>query len=164
MNGCRIIGVGQPMAGDDGAGPAVIAWLREIALPAGIHADTVPEPSALIPLLDGPNLPPLVVVDAVLADPAGQVIELSPWEIAARTLASVSSRAMSVGQALALADALRPAGVAPPDVQLVAISITRPPRGARTLSPAVAAAVPLAADLALALAMEAMHPMQRWGG
>ena len=164
MIGCRIIGVGQPLAGDDGAGPAVIAWLREIALPAGVRADTVPEPSALIPLLHGPNLPPLVVVDAVLADPAGQIIEMSPWEIAARTLVSVSNRAMSVGQALALADALRPGGVAPPDVQFVAISIARPQPGARTLSPVVAAAVPRAADLALALAMEAMRPAQRWGG
>jgi hydrogenase maturation protease len=142
----------------------VISWLRAIALPNGIHADTVPEPSALIPLLDGPSVPPLVVVDAVLADPAGQVIELSPWEIAARTLASVSSHGMSVGQALALAYATRPAGVAPPDVQLVAISIARPRRGDRTLSPAVAAAVPLAADLALARAMQAMQPLRGWGG
>ncbi|HXJ22476.1 MAG TPA: hydrogenase maturation protease [Polyangia bacterium] len=159
MIGCRIVGVGQPLAGDDGAGPAVIAWLRSIALPAGVHAHTVPELCALIPLLDGPGALPLVVVDAVLAHPPGQVTELSPWEIAARSLESVSGQGMSVGQALALADARRPAGVAPPDVQLVAISIVRPRPGDRTLSPVVAAAVPLAADLALALAMQAMQPV-----
>jgi len=155
--GCRIVGVGQPLAGDDGAGPAVIAWLRTIALPAGIQVETVPEPSALLRLLEGPAAPPLVVVDAVLAEPPGQVVELSAWEIAATALASVSSHGMTVGQALALADAVRPAGVPPPDIQLVAISIARPLRGARSLSPAVAAAVPRAADLALARAMQAMQ-------
>jgi len=157
MNGCRIIGVGQPLAGDDGAGPAVIAWLSELALPDGIVAATVPEPRGLLPLLSGPDAPPLVVVDAVLAEPPGEVLELSPWEIAARELASVSRRGMTVGQALALADAMRPRGVAPPDIQLVAISIARPPRGVRTLSPAVAAAVPRAADLALARAMQVLQ-------
>jgi hydrogenase maturation protease len=155
MTGCRIIGVGQPLAGDDGAGPAVIAWLSALALPDGIQAATIPEPSALLPLLDGPDVTPLVVVDAVLAEPPGEVLELSPWEIAACELASVSSHGMTVAQALALADALRPAGVAPPDVQVVAISIARPQRGSRTLSAAVAAAVPRAADLALARAMQA---------
>ena len=155
--GCRIVGVGQPLAGDDGAGPAVIAWLRAIALPDGIQARTVSEPSGLIPLLEGPDAPPLVVVDAVLADPPGQIVELSAWEVAATALASVSSHGMSVGQALALAEAIRPAGEPQPDVQLVAISITRPLRGARALSPAVAAAVPRAADLALARAMQVMQ-------
>jgi hydrogenase maturation protease len=156
--GCRIIGVGRPLAGDDGAGPAVIAWLCALALPDGIEAATAPEPSALIPLLDGPDARPGVVVDARLADPPGEVVELSPWELSALELSSLSSQAMTVGKALALADALRPPGVAPPDVQLVAINIARPQRGDRALSPAVAAAVPRAADLALSRAMRAMQP------
>ncbi len=163
MSSCRIIGVGQPLAGDDGAGPAVIAWLRALALPDGIVATTVPEPRALIPFLEGPDAPPLVVVDAVVADPPGEVMELSPWEIAARELASVPRQRMSVAQALAVADAMRPRGVAPPDVQFIAISIARPQRWVPALSPAVAAAVPRAADLALARAMQVL-PLGRPAG
>jgi hydrogenase maturation protease len=155
--GCRIIGVGQPAAGDDGAGPAVIAWLCGVALPDGIEAVTIPEPGALIPLLDGPDARPVVVVDAVLADPPGEVLELSPWEVAALELSPLSSQRMTVGKALALADAMRPPGNAPPDIQLVAISIARPHGRTRTLSPEVAAAVPRAADLALSRAMQAMQ-------
>lgn len=164
MSRCRIIGVGQPLAGDDGAGPAVIARLRAIALPAGIEAETVREPSALIPLLEATDPPPLVLVDAVLSEPPGQVLELSAREITATAPASVSSHGMTVGQALALAHAMRPARARPPRIQLVGISISRAQRGTEVMSAAVAAALPRAADLALALAIRSVRPVFERGG
>ena len=108
------------------------------------------EPSALLPLLDDAATP-LVVVDAVLADPAGEVLDLDAGEIETRGLVSVSSHGLSVGQVIALARAMAPDAARPP-VRIVAVTIARSTRGTAGLSPPVAAAIPRAAARALALA------------
>lgn len=36
--GTLLLGLGNPLRGDDGAGPAVIEWVRERGLPAGVTA------------------------------------------------------------------------------------------------------------------------------
>ena len=152
MRCCRIVGVGQRSAGDDGAGPAVIDHLRAGALPEEVVVSEVGEPSALLPLLeDGAS--PIVIVDAVLAAPAGEVIELEPAALETRGLVSVSSHGLSVGQVLALADATRSGAAPPAPVRIVAVTIVRARRGALVLSPAVADAVPRAAARALAGAL-----------
>jgi hydrogenase maturation protease len=152
MTSCRIVGVGQRLGGDDGAGPAVIDHLRAGPLPAEVVVSEVGEPSALLPLLeDGAS--PIVIVDAVLAEPAGEVIELDPAALETRGLASVSSHGLSVGQVLALAQATRSDAAPPAQVRIVAITIARAQRGATALSPAVAGAVPRAAGRALAGAL-----------
>jgi hydrogenase maturation protease len=151
--GARIVGVGQPFAGDDGVGPAVIAFLRGAGLPAGVEVGEVREPSALIPLLDDER--PMVIVDAVLAAPAGAVLDLDAGAVESGGLTSVSSHGLSVGAALSLARASRPADRPPPDVRVVAVAIGSAVRGARGLSAPVEAAVPRAARLALERATRA---------
>ena len=153
MTRCHIVGVGQRLAGDDGVGPAVIEHLRRSALPPEITIGEVREPSALIPLL-GETRGRLVIVDAVLADPPGQVLDLDDDALEARSLVSVSSHGISVGQALALARATMSEAVSALDVRVVAITTARPIRGTQGLSPAVAASVPRAALLALELATQ----------
>jgi hydrogenase maturation protease len=157
-----ILGVGQPFAGDDGVGPAVIDHLRRSGLPPGVTVGEVREPSALVPLLADAGGHRVVIVDAVLAEPAGRVLELEEAAVAAAGLTSVSSHGVSVGAALALA---RVAGAGAgsdearaPDVRLVAVTIARAERGARGLSPAVAAAVPHAARAALAWVARTQRP------
>jgi hydrogenase maturation protease len=150
---CRIVGVGQRLAGDDGVGLAVIDHLRRSALPPEITIGEVREPSALIPML-GTTQGRLVIVDAVLADPPGEVLDLDAGALEARGLASISSHGLSVGQALALARATMSEAASVPDVRVVAITTARPIRGTQGLSPAVAASVPRAALLALELATQ----------
>jgi len=158
--GARIAAVGQRLAGDDGVGPAVLDYLRACGVPPGVTLHELREPSALWPLLDGGG--PLVIVDAVVAGPAGgggpevgRVLELGLEDLEARGLRSVSSHGLSVGEALALATMAadtRGARRAAPRVRIVAVTIALPARAARTLSPAVAEAIPRAAERALALA------------
>jgi hydrogenase maturation protease len=147
------VGVGQRLAGDDGVGLAVIEHLRRSALPPEITIGEVREPSALIPMLEDTQ-GRLVIVDAVLAEPAGEILNLDADALEARGLASVSSHGLSVGQALALARATMTASASAPDVRVVAVTTGRPIRGTQGLSPAVAASVPRAAHLALELALQ----------
>jgi hydrogenase maturation protease len=144
-----IAGVGQRLAGDDGVGPAVIDCLRAQRLPPDVVLAEVCEPSALVPLLDGPG-GTLVIVDAVLADPPGAVHALDGAALERVAPRSVSSHGISVAQALALAAATRPPGSAAPELRIVAVHIGRPIRGTPGLSAPVAASLPEAARLALA--------------
>jgi hydrogenase maturation protease len=153
MTRCHIVGVGQRLAGDDGVGLAVIDHLRRSALPPDVTIGEVREPSALIPML-GATQGRLVIVDAVLAEPAGEVLDLDADTLEARGLASVSSHGLSVGQALALARATMSDAASAAEVRVVAVTTARPVRGTQGLSPAVAASVPRAARLALELATE----------
>jgi hydrogenase maturation protease len=152
--GAIIVGVGQRFAGDDGVGPAVIDRLRASPLPPHVALREVREPSALLPMLGQPGAR-LVIVDAVLADPPGEISALDPAAIARAAPTFVLHHGLSVGQALALAAAMRAgaAATAAPEVRVVAVSIARPVRGAPGLSPSVAASVDGAADLAVALAL-----------
>jgi hydrogenase maturation protease len=147
----RIVGVGQRLAGDDGVGPAVIERLRGETLPADVALVEVREPSALVPLF-AEQEGRLVIIDAVIGTPPGEVRTLDLAALETAALTSVSSHGLSVGQALALAAATRAPAAAVPDVRVVAVNIGRPKRGTVGLSPAVAAALPRAAALALALA------------
>lgn len=139
----RVIGLGQAAAGDDQVGLAVIEHLRRRGAPAGVKLLTAPEPSALLPLLETPV--PVVLVDAVLAAPAGEVWILEPEELELRGLSTVSTHGLGVAQAVALARQLSPLDMSP-SIRLVAVSISRPRRFQQGLSPEVAAAVPRAAE------------------
>jgi len=148
MTLARIVGVGQPFAGDDGAGLAVIELLRQLDLPAGVSVAAVREPTALLPFLDEAGTR-LVIVDAVLAEPVGKVFDLDGARVEAGDLTSVSSHGVSVGEVLALARACHPGNELAVEVRVVAVAISRPPRGQVGLSAAVAASVSPAARLAL---------------
>jgi hydrogenase maturation protease len=143
-----VIALGQPVAGDDGAGVEVLARLREAGLPDGVELIAARDASALLDLLR--TRASVILVDAVLAERAGEVLELSEDELALRALASVSSHGLGVGQAIALARELAPGEVSP-DIRIVAVTIARPARHGSALSPEVAAAVPRAAAAVRAL-------------
>jgi hydrogenase maturation protease len=145
-----IAGVGQRFAGDDGVGPAVIDRLRASPLPPHVALRELREPSALVALLDEPGRT-LVIVDAVLADPPGEVRALDPAAVGCGATSCLFRHGLSVGHVLAFAAVARPPDGAAPEVRIVGVNIARPIRGAKGLSPAVAASVPEAARLALAL-------------
>lgn len=152
MSRACIAGVGQRLAGDDGVGLAVVEHLSRVGPPPGIRLARVGEPGALLALLEAPDLgaeATLIVVDAVLANPAGRVLALDPSDVEARALPSVSSHGLSVGAVLSIGRALV-AGA--PRARIVAVTIAGAAPG-EGLSPAVAAAVPRAAARALALAL-----------
>ncbi len=134
----RVIGIGQTAAGDDAVGLVVLRTLRERALPSDVELHALAEPSALVPLLEDGT--PLILIDAVLAHPPGQVLELSAEELAAHTT-PLSSHGLGVADAIALARALA-GGAAVAPLHVVAITIARPERHTEGLSREVAQAVP----------------------
>ncbi|WP_437603102.1 hydrogenase maturation protease [Sorangium sp. So ce590] len=155
----RVIGLGQRVAGDDAAGLAVLEALRRRGPPSGAELVEARDASALVSLLQAPAT--VVIVDAVLASPSGEVIELSPSDLAAGAPVPVSTHGLGVGQAIELARLTAPDRLSP-DIRIVGVSISRPcqrgsgrrapagdpePRAleqADGLSPEVAAAVPRA--------------------
>jgi hydrogenase maturation protease len=144
----RVIALGQAAAGDDGVGLAVLEALRARGVPAGVELVRAPEDVALVSLLETPA--PVVLVDAVLGHPAGEVLELGLADLGGRGARAVSTHGIGVPEAVELARTLAPEAVAP-SVRVVAVTIERPTRYAQCLSPAVAAALPRAVERVLAL-------------
>jgi len=142
----RVIGLGRQTAGDDGAGPAVIAELARRGVPAGVELHQLADPSDLLPLVDGPGR--VVIVDAVLGRPAGRVLVLTPEALSAQATVPSSSHGLGVGQALALARVLA-VDAARPEVRLIGITIESPDGPRVGLSPEIALAVIEAADCVL---------------
>jgi hydrogenase maturation protease len=143
-----VIALGQAAAGDDGAGLAVLDELRRSGVPNGVELVHAAEDSALLSLLETPA--PVVLVDAVLGERPGTVLELSPDELAASGLRPVSTHGLGAVQAIALARTLSP-GMISPEIRIVGITIARPARYTHALSPAVSEAVPRAAARVRAL-------------
>lgn len=149
----RIIGVGRRAGGDDGAGPAVIEQLRNESAYIDYELHEIPEPSALIPLLEESER--VIVVDAALgAGAPGTVLVVRPEELDACPITSVSTHGMSVGQAIALARVLTPEETVCRQIYIVAIAAEKPVGVAFGLSANVAAAIDKAARTAHALATE----------
>lgn len=137
-----VVGIGQPWAGDDGVGPAVVEALRETGLPRGVTAVAVADPSDLVALLGQAD--DVIVVDAVVeAGAPGRLVELDPDERDPAEPLAVSSHGIGVRQAIALARALsdgRPLA----RTRILGVAIHRPMFKARRLTPGVAAALPAA--------------------
>jgi len=148
--GARIIALGQPAAGDDGVGLAVLERLRA-SVSSGVELCMAADATDLLALLATPD--PVVLVDALLGEPAGGVCEVAPEALDARSARAVSSHGLGVGEAIATARALYPESIAP-RISVVAVAIGRPSSYREGLSPGVAAAVDGAAALALSLAGE----------
>lgn len=148
MTRVRVVGLGQSVAGDDGFGAAVVRALRERVLPSGVEVEHLGDPSALAALLET-NVP-VILVDAVLGAAPGDLLLLTPDELAVRAPSRVSSHGLGVTEALELARVVD-AGAGLPVVHIVAVTIARPVRYREGLSAEVAAAVPRAADRVLQL-------------
>ena len=144
----RVIALGQAAAGDDGVGPAVLACLRAGGVPADVELRTLDDPSVLVDVLQTPV--PVVLVDAVLGEPAGRVVDVEPAALGARSASCVSTHGIDAGRAIALASAVAPEAVTP-SLRIVGVTIARPAMGRTGMSPAVAAAVPEAAARVRAL-------------
>jgi hydrogenase maturation protease len=143
-----IVGMGQTVAGDDGVGFAVIDELRRRRLPSDVELMCISDAMDLVPLLEGGAH--MVLVDAVLARPAGAVWEVALEELSCRAIPGVSSHGIGAAQAIALALVLGPPA-APKQVRIIAVAIERPDHHRVSLSPVAAAAVSVAADRVLAL-------------
>jgi hydrogenase maturation protease len=146
----RVIGIGQPAAGDDAVGHAIIEAMGELALPPGVELVRVREASALLPLLE--DVSQVVVVDAVIgAGAPGTVRVLDESELDGAGMSSVSSHGIGVVQAIELARTLSPHA---PEVRLVAVSIAAPSEYREGLSEEVSCAVAEAARLVASLVAE----------
>ncbi len=144
----RVIGLGQAAAGDDGVGLAILDQLRARGVPEGVELVDAPEDVAVVALLETPA--PVVLVDAFVGTPPGEVLELTPEQLAGRGLRPVSTHAIGVCQAIEVARALAPERISA-SVRIVAVTIGQPRRYEQRLSPEVAAAVPAAVDRVLEL-------------
>jgi hydrogenase maturation protease len=101
-----VIGVGNEFRRDDGAGPAVVERLRELARPGVALVLTDGEPTRLIEAWTGAAL--AVVVDAVRGQPPhpGRVHRFAMDRPGAGAARTASSHGLGLGDAVALALAL----------------------------------------------------------
>ncbi len=101
-----VIGVGNEFRRDDGAGPAVVAWLRGLVPPGVKLVVTDGEPTRLIEAWTGAAL--AVVVDAVRAQPPrpGTVHRFAVDRAGAAPARPASSHGLGLDDAIGLALAL----------------------------------------------------------
>ena len=134
----RVIGIGEPAAGDDGVGRVVLERLRSQGVPDDVELHEVRDPTEIVDLLAGAAL--VVVIDAVIGGRPGEVLDLRPEELAARGMPAVSTHVVGVLEAIELASVLH--AQPQPPVRVVGVAIEPPSGLGAALSPAVAAAVP----------------------
>lgn len=142
--GDLVVGLGNPMRGDDGIGPAVVAALRQ--LPVGGDVDLVTSDQ------DGPALlelwtqrPLVIVVDAVRSGaPPGTVHRLAEQDLAGWSARAASPTTHRVGLP-ATADLARVLDRRPQRLVVYGVEIAHVELG-HQLSPAVASALPTVVD------------------
>lgn len=136
---CLVLGLGNPLRGDDGVGPRVVAELRRRGLPDGVAAvDGGTGGLDLLHLLEGWER--AVIVDAaLLGRNPGEFVRFTPEEAhPVGSLVSLSSHTAGLADALALAHAL---GQKLPDIIIYGVQPERMD-WEEGLSPAVEAALP----------------------
>lgn len=143
----RVIGCGNPDAGDDAAGLLAVAEARpELEALPGVEVVPKASPLEVVHLLDDADA--VVVVDAIRTpgrgrDP-GTVVraEAGPDGLPAEIRSSLSSHGLGVAEAIALAAAIGPA----PRVTVLGVEAGATAAG-ESLSEAVRAALPSLRDL-----------------
>ncbi|MGC8945877.1 MAG: hydrogenase maturation protease [Anaerolineae bacterium] len=136
---CLILGLGNPLRGDDGVGPRVVAELLRRGLPDGVEAvDGGTGGLDLLHLLEGWER--AIIVDAaMLGRNPGEFVRFTPEEgHLVGSLVSRSSHTAGLADALTMARAL---GRELPDIVIYGIQPERMD-WEEGLSPAVEAAVP----------------------
>ncbi|GGV00202.1 hypothetical protein GCM10010260_40860 [Streptomyces filipinensis] len=101
-----VIGVGNPLRGDDGVGPAAVEALRARVPDGTVLAVSDGEPARMLDLWRGADT--VVVVEALRTRPTrpGELHVLSAADAASWTAATASTHALGLGECLALAAAL----------------------------------------------------------
>jgi hydrogenase maturation protease len=134
-----ILGLGNPLLGDEGIGMRVVEDLKGLELPDGV---TVVEGGTaglgLIGLMEGYQR--VIIVDAAdMGHPPGRVVRFTPLEARFKTAeAPLSLHQIGLGEVLALAEALE---VAPAELVIIGIQPSRI-EGGVGLSPEVEGAIP----------------------
>ncbi|MGZ7080821.1 MAG: hydrogenase maturation protease [Thermoanaerobaculia bacterium] len=146
MASVAIFGIGNVLLGDDGVGPAVARFIdTHFDLDDDVIVEDLGTPSLSLPgYLTGHDV--VVFVDAVASDqPPGTILRFTREEImAVEPGIRISPHEPSINDALIMLDF---AGGGPRDVTLIGI-VPGTLEGGMSLSAAVAAAVPQAAEAA----------------
>lgn len=139
MKHVLILGLGNPLLGDEGIGVRVVEELKELDLPDGV---TVVEGGTsglgLVGLMEGYQR--VIVVDAAdMGHPPGHVVRFTPLEAQLKTAeAPLSLHQIGLGEVLALAEALE---VAPAELVIIGVQPSRVEMGVR-LSPEAEKVIP----------------------
>ncbi|MCL1838042.1 MAG: hydrogenase maturation protease [Propionibacteriaceae bacterium] len=147
-----VLGVGNPIMGDDGVGLALLAAVQELCPDSRVEfIDGGTVGMALLPTVQDASR--LLILDAVAGQTAGEVVELEDDQIARLGFTKLSPHQVDLLDVFAAArllgrepDLVKVIGVVPESVEL-----------RLELSPVVAAAVPAAAAKAAAV-------ISRWLG
>jgi len=134
-----ILGLGNPLLGDEGIGVRVVEELKRLELPEGVTAiEGGTAGLGLIGLMEG--FQRVIIVDAAdMGHPPGRVVRFTPLEAQFRTAAApLSLHQIGLGEVLALAEALE---VAPAEPIIIGIQPSRVEEGTG-LSPEVQGAIP----------------------
>lgn len=133
----RLVGLGQPAAGDDGVGIVVLRAMIAAGLPSGVTTTEIRDAAPLVDLLCGEA--PVLLLDAVLGPAPGAVVVLDEAALAGEVTA-LSTHALSVPAAVGLARAL--GGTA--RLVIVGLGIEAPTGPRFALSPVLEASIPAA--------------------
>ncbi|MFE2100848.1 MULTISPECIES: hydrogenase maturation protease [unclassified Streptomyces] len=139
-----VIGVGNPLRGDDGAGPAVVEELRGRVPDGTVLVASDGEPARMLDLWRGADT--VVVVEALRGRPSrpGELHTLTAAEAAGISRGTASTHAFGLGECLALAEAL---DQLPPRLVVHAVEVTDVRLGTG-LSEAVRSVLPALTDRA----------------
>ncbi|MFF9391334.1 hydrogenase maturation protease [Streptomyces griseoluteus] len=155
MNGrVVVVGVGNPLRGDDGVGPAAVEALRGRVPDDTVLTVSDGEPARMLDLWRGADT--VFVVEALRTRPArpGELHTLTAADAANRTAAGASTHALGLGECLALAEAL---GQLPQTLVVHAMEVAEVELGA-PLSEAVRSALPELVDRVAASVRQAREP------
>jgi len=134
-----IMGLGNPLLGDEGIGVRVVEELKGLELPDGVAVvEGGTAGLGLIGLMEGYQR--VIIVDAVdMSHPPGRVVRFTPLEAQFKTAeAPLSLHQIGLGEVLALTEALE---VAPAELVIIGIQPGRLEVGVG-LSPEVERAIP----------------------
>lgn len=146
MRRTLILGLGNPLLGDEGIGVRVVEELRGLELPNGVEAvEGGTAGLGLISLMGGYQR--VIIVDAAdMGQPPGQVVRFTPSEVQFKTAeAPLSLHQIGLVEVLALAEALE---VAPAEMIIIGVQPSRLEMGVG-LSPEVEGAIPQAIRMIL---------------
>lgn len=134
-----ILGLGNPLLGDEGIGVRVVEELKGLELPDGVVVvEGGTTGLGLIGLMEGYER--VIIVDAAdMGHPPGRVVRFTPLEVQLKTAeAPLSLHQIGLEEVLALAEALE---VAPAELVIIGIQPSQVEVGAG-LSPEVERAIP----------------------